>query len=87
MRYFEYNQFTPGQYTVKIKIPPPKQDDIALEILKGEALFLTQSGNENEIRKYIDTNLSDFSDADLEKLRAHYKEVTKTPTLIRPTGG
>ncbi len=84
MRYFDYNQFPPGKYSVKIKIPPPQPDDPELEIRKGEALFLTQSGNEALIRKYIDPNIPAMTDAELTALREWYKTVVKTPTLIRP---
>ena len=79
MRYLEYNQYT--GFEVKITIPMPSHDSRDENRKDAETLFLTQSGDVNELRKLLGHNPLD--EAELSELAEHYKGVTRVEELIR----
>lgn len=79
LRYLEYNQYT--GYTVTIKIPAPAHDTPDEMRKDAEAGFLTQSLDQNELRKLLRHPAKE--EADLKKLADYYSKVSRTEQLIR----
>jgi hypothetical protein len=79
MRYLEYNSYT--GYSVTIKIPPPMHDSRDEMRKDAEAGFLTQSLDQNELRKLLRHPAK--ADADLVKLSDYYSKVSRTEQLIK----
>ncbi len=84
MRYFEYNQFEKGRYTLKIRIPPPAHNTREDNRKDIETLFLAQSVNENEVRRvFPHLGLTELDDTGLKELRAQFAAKQRTPQLIK----
>lgn len=79
MRYLEYNQYT--GYTVNIKIPTPSHDSREDNRKDAEAGFLTQSLDQNELRKLLSHQPK--TEEELKKLAAYYATVSRTEQLIK----
>lgn len=79
MRYLEYNQY--DGYEVQIHIPTPSHDSREDNRKDAESAFLTQCADENELRKLL--GLQALDEAGIQKLRAWYQSIQRTPQLIK----
>jgi hypothetical protein len=78
-RYLEYNQFE--GYRVHIKIPPPSHSTRDEDRKDAEAGFLTQSLDQNELRKLLRHPAK--TDEEIKKLIEYYAGVSRTEQLIK----